>query len=92
MSVSLGEAIEKLLKVYKIEKPVRQNEALYYWSEIVGENIARHTTAEKVDYGKLYVRVDSPVWRNELSFQKEEILKKINERLKNAHLKEIVLR
>lgn len=89
---SLGTAIAKMLKIYKIEKPVRQNEVFFIWSDIVGELIAKHATPEKIAYSKLFVRVDSPVWRNELSFRKEEILKQVNERLQDNRLKEIVLR
>jgi len=89
---SIGEAIEKLLHLYGIVTPVRQHEALFIWQEVVGDAIARHATPEKIAYGKLYVRVDSPSWRNELIFRKEEILQTINKRLKEATIKEIVFR
>lgn len=89
---SLGAAIAKMLKLYKIEKPVRQNEALFIWSEVVGEVIAKHAQPEKIAYSKLIVRVDSPVWRNELNFRKSEILKQLNSHLEGAQIKEIVLR
>jgi len=89
---SLGTAIARMLKIYGIEKPVRQNEVFFIWQDIVGEVIAKHATPEKVAYNKLFVKVDSPVWRNELNFRKEEILKRINSQLKNAQIKEIILR
>jgi predicted nucleic acid-binding Zn ribbon protein len=89
---SLGAAIAKMLKTYKIEKPVRQNEVFFIWSDIVGEVIAKHAVPEKIAYNKLFVKVDSPIWRNELNFGKEEIRKKINKQLKDAQIKEIVLR
>lgn len=89
---SLAEALERMLKVYDIAQPIRQNEALFIWQEVVGEAIARHTQPEKVVFGKLYVNVDSPTWRNELIFRKKEILNNLNARLKEAKLKEIILR
>jgi len=89
---SLGMAIARMLKIYGIEKPVRQNEVFFIWQDIVGEVIAKHATPEKIAYNKLFVQVDSPVWRNELNFRKEEILKRINSQLKNAQIKEIILR
>lgn len=89
---TLGEALEKMLQVYEIAQPVRQNEALFIWPEVVGEAIARHTQPEKVAYGKLYIKVDSPTWRQELMFRKKELLVNINARLKDVKLKEIILR
>ncbi len=89
---SVGEVIDKLLNIYDIATPVRQHEALFIWEEVVGEVVARHTQPEKISYGKLYIKVDSPSWRNELNFQKKEILQNLNARLKNVKIKEIVLR
>ncbi len=92
MTVTIGNAVEKLLKKFQIEKPVKQRQALFIWDEIVGEAIARHTQAEDVKYDKLFIKVDSPVWRNELIFRREDILNMINRRLGNVKIKEIVLR
>ena len=75
-----------------IETPVRQWEAVSLWESVVGESIANHTRADKVVYGKLYISVDSPTWRNELLFHRKELLEKINKELKNAKIKEIILR
>jgi len=92
MAIPIGKAIDKMLRKIKIETTVRQWEVVSLWSDIVGETIAKHTRAEKISFGKLYVSVDSSAWRNELMFQKEGLLKKINSRLNRAKIKEIVLR
>ena len=93
MTVMIGQAVRKLLRKFAIEKPVQQHEILFQWKAIVGETIAQHTQPEDIKFDKLYIRVDSPVWRNELIFQKGQLLEKINQRLsKNAQIKEIVLR
>ncbi len=92
MAISLGNALEKMLRKMKIVTPVRQWEAVTMWESTVGETIANHTKAEKVAYGKLYILVDSPSWRNELLFHKNELLEKINSKLRGVKIKEIVLR
>ncbi len=92
MSGSISKVFEKVIKKYGMETQIRQNEALFIWEKVVGENIARHTKPEKVSFGKLFIKVDSPVWRNELMFQKKDILNKINSLIKNANIFEIVLR
>lgn len=92
MTIQIGKAIDKMLEKLNIATPVRQWEAVALWDEIVGDTIAHHTRAEKVQYGKLYVSVDSPTWRNELIFHKSELLEKINSKLRGVKIKEIVLR
>ena len=92
MAIPIGKAIDKKIKKMKIAIPIRQWEAVSQWENIVGETIANHTRAEKVLYGKLFISVDSPTWRNELMFQKNELLGKINSKLKDVKIKEIVLR
>jgi predicted nucleic acid-binding Zn ribbon protein len=92
MTIPIGKAIDKMLRKIKIETTVRQWEVVSLWGDIVGETIAKHTRAEKISFGKLYVSVDSPAWRNELMFQKKDLLKKVNCCLKRAKIKEIVLR
>jgi len=92
MSVSIGTALEKMLNRMKISNTVHQWQAVATWETIVGEPIAKHAKATKVAYGKLYVAVDSPAWRNELLFQKQELLDRVNSHLTNSKIKEIILR
>lgn len=92
MTTTIGRAIDKCLRNFSIDKAVRQWEAVHIWEDVVGPKIASHTKTEKISFGKLFVAVDSPAWRNEISFQKENILKKLNKRLKSVKIKEIVLR
>jgi len=92
MSVSINTALEKMLKQIKISNIVHQWQAVTRWDAIVGEPIAKHAKAVKVAYGKLYVAVDSPAWRNELLFQKQELLDRVNSHLTDAKIKEIILR
>jgi len=80
----LGEVIEHLIKSEGIEKPILQSKALTDWEEIVGKKIAKHSTPEEVKHGVMMVKVETPVWRNELTLRKNEILEKLN---KGTHKK-----
>lgn len=75
---SLKMAIDSMLRKFGIANAVAQNNALIVWNEVVGENVAKNAAADRVEHGVLVVKVSSPTWRQELHFQKEEILKKIN--------------
>jgi predicted nucleic acid-binding Zn ribbon protein len=75
---SLKIAIDSMLRKFGIDNAIAQNKALNIWSEIVGDSVAKNTVAEKVEHGVVIVKVSSPAWRQELHFQKKEIIQKIN--------------
>ena len=75
---SLKIAIDLMLKKFGIDNAVSQNKAINIWNEIVGEKVAKNTEPERVEHGVIIVKVSSPTWRQELYFQKNEIIKKLN--------------
>ncbi|MBS1271177.1 MAG: hypothetical protein MAGBODY4_00306 [Candidatus Marinimicrobia bacterium] len=86
----LAESLKKMIKEYDLEGPMEQSEVLEKWDEIVGEKLAGHTVPEKIEHGKLVVKVDSPTWRNEIQFYKEQIKADINKRFEKELVTEIV--
>ena len=88
----IGNSIKTILNDYGLLPRMKQFEALNLWAEIVGEQIAKVAKAEKIDHGSLIVRVEKPVWRNELIFLKKEIIAKINEMMKEEIVKEIIFK
>lgn len=75
---SLKTAIDAMLRKFGIENAIAQNNALNIWNEIVGTTVAKNTKPDRVEHGVMVVKVSSPTWRQELYFQKKEIIQKIN--------------
>ena len=75
---SLKTAIDSMLKRFGIDSAIAQNRALNIWNEIVGDTVAKNTQPDRVEHGVIIVKVSSPTWRQELYFQKKEIIQKIN--------------
>ena len=82
-------AIKSFLKKTGLEKAVTQQNALEIWASVVGESVAKNTSAESVEHGTLIIRTTTPAWRQELLFQKKEIIKSINKKLNNKIIKDI---
>lgn len=59
------------------------------WSELVGETVAEHVQPVALDKGVLTLAADSSVWRQQISFEKKELLEKIAARFKEEQIKEI---
>ena len=85
----LKSAINLFLKNNTLETGVNQNNALLIWESIVGDKIGQNTTPDKVEHGVLTVKVKNSTWRQELVFEKQNILTKLNLKLGNKTIREI---
>lgn len=88
----LSEALDEVIREIGIRKSVVSNRARDVWGEAVGDLINANTTLQIVDKDKLIVIVSNDAWRQELSYRKEEILKKINELIGEEAIKDIIFR
>jgi len=88
----LSEALDAVIKELGIRKSVVSNRARDVWGEAVGDLISANTTLQIVDRDKLIVIVSNDAWRQELSYRKEEIIKKINELIGEEAIKDIIFR
>ena len=82
-------ALKKFIKKQGIENEINQQKAIDVWAEVVGKKIKEHTEPVDVRFGVLTVKTSSPVWRQELQFQKKGIVDSINKRLKKTTIKDV---
>jgi predicted nucleic acid-binding Zn ribbon protein len=61
-----------------IKKKLKQFSVITSWPQIVGEQVARATEAERIENGILFVKTATASWRTELTMRRMEILEKIN--------------
>ncbi|VBB07475.1 Hypothetical protein LUCI_2724 [Lucifera butyrica] len=66
------------LKRLGIKKRYNAESVLYHWPQIVGEKIASHSWAVKVQNETLLVKVSNSVWCHHLSTMCDDIVNKIN--------------
>ena len=59
------------------------------WPKVVGEKIANKTEANYINNGILFVKVFNSTWRQELQFQKKDIIEKLNKEIKEKIVREI---
>ncbi len=88
--ISLKEAIEKMLKVYKLQHKYDETGIVAHWPELMGTAIANRTTQIYVHRQKLFVRIESAVIKHELLMVKSGIIQKLNERAGSEVINEIV--
>lgn len=89
---TIDQAMQAALRELGLDGRLRQYRALEMWDDVVGSHIAAMTTAERIDNGKLIVRVRSSTWRQELTFLKKELIARLNAALQEEIVKDIIFR
>jgi len=75
---SIGTVIEKLFSELGLQERYKRSKVLGAWGDIVGEQVARVSTAERIVGKRLFVHVSNSAWRHELHMQKKQIIHKVN--------------
>ncbi len=88
----LGSILRRTLRELGIEKPLKRAEAIQIWSNAVGEHISQVTEPQFFSNGKIFVKVKSDVWRNELFFHKTDLVRRLNQILGEPTVKDIVFK
>ena len=78
-----GNDFNEINKIINLEKK---------WKNIVGPTIFQNTEIIKIKNGILTLKTSTPIWRNELSLQKQGLLAKINEIKLEPPIKEIIFK
>tara|TARA_B100000900_G_C20197877_1_gene560574 strand:- start:146 stop:412 length:267 start_codon:yes stop_codon:yes gene_type:complete len=86
--IKLSHSISSLLK-HKNFSPLIFGEIENNWEKIVGKKIYKATKIIKVENKTLFIKCKNPTWKNELQYQKKEILNKLNHA--TSQIKKIVL-
>ena len=62
------------------------------WNKIVGKTISKNTEITGIKNGKIIIKTTNPIWRNELTFQKEDLLNRLKREEQEINIKEIEFR
>ena len=89
---SLKDAIEQLLKTYKLDDRIAERRLVSSWESVMGGMIAKHTTDIYIKHQQLFVTLDSSALRNELSLAKSKIVKMLNEAAGHNVINEVILK
>ena len=69
------------LRVHGLETPLLQKRLIDEWPTVMGEAIAKYTEGLYIRNQTLFVHLTIPALRAELSMQRKEIVKKLNEQV-----------
>jgi predicted nucleic acid-binding Zn ribbon protein len=87
---TLGDAIREMIEAYGLKGKLSEANLVDSWEAVVGKMIAKHTKDLFIKRKKLFVRVDSPALKNELTYNRTTIMEALNEAAGTEVIEEVV--
>ncbi|HOZ96946.1 MAG TPA: DUF721 domain-containing protein [Niabella sp.] len=89
---SMGEALQAFLNKSRIRGDIQALRIEDIWKDIMGITVAKYTDKLQIIGNKLFIYTAVAPLRNELHFQKEKIIERVNEALGQQVISEVVLK
>lgn len=88
---SLGDAMQQFLNKSRIKGSIQALQIEEAWEKIMGKTIAKYTEKIQIHGQTLYITTHMAPLKQELQFQKDNIIKRVNEALGERTIKEVVI-
>jgi predicted nucleic acid-binding Zn ribbon protein len=89
---SLGDALRKFLNQSQLKGSIQAMQIEEVWEQIMGKTVARYTDKIQIHGHTLYVNTTVAPLRQELLYQKDKIIQRVNEALGENVIKEVVIK
>lgn len=86
----LGGLIEEFLKSGELGKHFAAEQVKEEWMKLAGGNIGKYTSSVYAKDHKLFVKLTSPLLKNDLMMQRTELVKRLNEKVGVEVIGEII--
>lgn len=88
---SMRDAIRQFLEQSRIKGDIQAMQIEEVWERIMGKTVARYTDKLQLIGGKLIVSTRVAPLRQELLYQREKIIQRVNEAMGQKLVKEVVI-
>jgi hypothetical protein len=89
---SIGDALRKFLHQSQLKGSIQALQIEEVWEQIMGKTVARYTDKIRIHGQTLYSDTAIAPLRQELLYQKETIVRRVNEALGEMVIKEVVIK
>lgn len=89
--ISIQEAMQQFLKHSRLKYGIQAVQIEEVWVEIMGQTIAKYTDKIRLTGSTLFVTTSVAPLKNELLYQKDIIIKRVNEALGEKVIKDVVI-
>lgn len=88
---SIGDALKQFLNKSRLKGYVQAIQIEDAWEQIMGKTIAKYTEKISIHGDKLYINTNVAPLKQELLYQKEIIIQRVNEAMGEKVIKEVII-
>lgn len=90
-AISFGDAVKKFLESSRIKNQIQSLSIDDHWEKIMGKTIANYTDKIEIRNKTLFIYTTVAPLKNELVFQKDLIIQRVNEQIGAGSITEVVV-
>ena len=90
--ISLQDAIQQFLQKSRLKSGIQALRIEDIWEQVMGKTIAKYTDKIQIINHTLYITSSVAPLKNELLYQKEKIIERVNDALGEKLVKEVVIK
>jgi predicted nucleic acid-binding Zn ribbon protein len=88
---SIGQALNKFLQRSHLKNGVRAIQIEEIWEKLMGKTIAQYTDKIQIVNQKLFITTSVGPLKNELMYQKNQIIERVNEAFDEKIISEVII-
>lgn len=88
---SMGDALKNFLHKSKLRNGIRAVQIEEIWEKLMGKTIAKYTDKIEIVNHTLFIRTNVGPLKNELQYQKSQIIQRINEAFGESIITQVVI-
>jgi hypothetical protein len=88
----IGDALKAFLDKSKLKNGIRAVQIEEVWEKIMGKTIAKYTDKIEIINSKLFIYSSVGPLKNELQYQKPQIIERVNEIMGEKVISEVIIR
>lgn len=90
--LSIGDALKAFLDKSKLKHGIRAVQIEEIWEKVMGKTIAKYTDKIEIINSRLFIYSSVGPLKNELQYQKPQIIERINELMGDKVITEVVIK
>jgi hypothetical protein len=90
--VSIGDAIQLFLRKSKLKGNMQSMQIAFVWEKLMGATIAKYTSKIEIIKDTLMIHTEVAPLKQELNFQKDKIVERVNEALGENTIKQVLIK
>jgi hypothetical protein len=88
----LGDALKQFVQNSKLKNGIRAAQIEEVWFELMGNTIAKYTDKIYIFDQKLFIETSVGPLKNELGFQKQQIIERVNEKMGEKIITDVIIK